>query len=334
MAEDFQMGNGNWWESSRNDFDGEITPATSTGANNTGRALANQMLGLGLSSETTDWNQALLPGEKNKSSFRSMLEEDTMSTSDFHRGDFSFGQTHFMSRVGPTDDVGAVTSSQNLSTGFMSLLMSEKFHQPSENQNHPMMNNYTYPITSTTGYGVADSSQLQLTNLNTPIWSAPAPEPPAVRPGGQSSFFPIDQFGSSLMRKDQNASNKRSRSETPSSLPAFKVRKEKMGDRITALQQLVSPFGKTDTASVLTETIEYIKFLHEQIGALSSPYTKSGAPIQHQQQGSSKNKLDPEGPREDLRSRGLCLVPVSSTFPVTNETTVDFWAPTFGGSFK
>lgn len=76
--------------------------------------------------------------------------------------------------------------------------------------------------------------------------------------------------------------------------------KVKLGDRITALQQIVSPFGKveidfcfiqfsvnffnfifrllstiidnnynsyfqTDTASVLTETIGYIKFLQEQI---------------------------------------------------------------------
>ncbi|GER53360.1 basic helix-loop-helix (bHLH) DNA-bindingsuperfamily protein [Striga asiatica] len=316
MAEDFQMGNGNWWESSRNDFHGEITPAASDQSSN-GRALANQMLGLGLSSETTDWNQALLPGEK--------------ATSDFHQ-DFSFDQSHFMSRAGPNNN-STITGSQNLSTGFMSLLMSEKFQQPNENQ--PMLNNYTYPITSTTtGYGVADSSQLQSTNINTPLWSGPTNEPPAVRPGGQSCFFPTEQFGSSLMRKDQNVSNKRSRSETPSALPAFKVRKEKMGDRITALQQLVSPFGKTDTASVLSETIEYIKFLHEQIGALSSPYTKSGAPIHHQQS-SSKNKLDPEGPREDLRSRGLCLVPISSTLPVTHDqTTVDFWAPTFGGSFR
>lgn len=36
----------------------------------------------------------------------------------------------------------------------------------------------------------------------------------------------------------------------------------------------------------------------------------------------------------DLRSRGLCLVPVSSIFPVTQDTTVDFWTPTFGGTFR
>lgn len=43
---------------------------------------------------------------------------------------------------------------------------------------------------------------------------------------------------------------------------------------------------------------------------------------------------DGDGSRQDLRSRGLCLVPVSSTFPVTHETAVDFWTPTFGGTFR
>ncbi|KAG8078168.1 hypothetical protein GUJ93_ZPchr0007g5454 [Zizania palustris] len=43
------------------------------------------------------------------------------------------------------------------------------------------------------------------------------------------------------------AATKRPRIEAPSPLPTFKVRKEKLGDRITALQQLVSPFGKVRT---------------------------------------------------------------------------------------
>ncbi|KAH7658799.1 Myc-type basic helix-loop-helix (bHLH) domain-containing protein [Dioscorea alata] len=55
----------------------------------------------------------------------------------------------------------------------------------------------------------------------------------------------------------------------------FKVRKEKLGDRIAALQQLVSPFGKTDTASVLMEAIGYIKFLQDQVETLSVPYMRS-----------------------------------------------------------
>ncbi|MED6134166.1 hypothetical protein PIB30_034694 [Stylosanthes scabra] len=122
---------------------------------------------------------------------------------------------------------------------------------------------------------------------------------------------------------------KRTRIETPSPLPTFKVRKEKLGDRITALQQLVSPFGKTDTASVLHEAIEYIKFLHDQVNVLTTPYMKNGAPIQHQQV--CDNGKD-SGAKQDLRIRGLCLVPVASTFPMATETTADFWTPTFGGA--
>lgn len=69
-------------------------------------------------------------------------------------------------------------------------------------------------------------------------------------------------------------------------------RKDKVGERISALQQIVSPYGKvtfsvnkilkqikrtnfsliffasmpqTDTASVLLDTMHYIEFLHEQV---------------------------------------------------------------------
>ncbi|KAG6423528.1 hypothetical protein SASPL_113927 [Salvia splendens] len=120
---------------------------------------------------------------------------------------------------------------------------------------------------------------------------------------------------------------KRERIETPSPMPTFKVRKEKLGDRVTALQQLVSPFGKTDTASVLHEAIDYIKLLHDQVTVLSTPYLKNGPPPLQCQQ-------DQEEPIKDLKSRGLCLVPISSTFPVATETTADFWMPTFGASFR
>ncbi|KAA8515433.1 hypothetical protein F0562_018956 [Nyssa sinensis] len=190
---------------------------------------------------------------------------------------------------------------------------------------------------------------------NTPFWNASAAAPNDLR----ASFFPSrpSQFLPSTFREKPNCTNltskrsneevrdsssvvkkssstepsfKRPRIETPSPLPTFKVRKEKLGDRITALQQLVSPFGKTDTASVLHEAIEYIKFLHDQVSVLSTSYMKNGAVIQHQQ--ASDKLKDPEGAKQDLRSRGLCLVPISSTFPVANyEPTADFWTPTFGG---
>uniref|UniRef100_A0A0R0JS25 BHLH domain-containing protein n=1 Tax=Glycine max TaxID=3847 RepID=A0A0R0JS25_SOYBN len=192
------------------------------------------------------------------------------------------------------------------------------------------------------------NNQLHFTN-NAPFWNANSE--PAIK-DSRSSFIPslhppfstsnfdvqskniseVRDSGGVVKKSGSEAAPKRPRNETPSPLPAFKVRKEKMGDRITALQQLVSPFGKTDTASVLSEAIEYIKFLHEQVTVLSTPYMKSGAPIQHQQ--SSGKSKESEGPKQDLRSRGLCLVPVSSTFPVTHEPTVEYWTPTFGGTYR
>ncbi|KAJ6774568.1 TRANSCRIPTION FACTOR BHLH83-RELATED [Salix purpurea] len=51
----------------------------------------------------------------------------------------------------------------------------------------------------------------------------------------------------------------------PRSCLTLKVRKEKLGDGIAALQWLVAPYGKSDTASVLTEAIGYIQFLHDQV---------------------------------------------------------------------
>ncbi|RLM73217.1 hypothetical protein C2845_PM15G23050 [Panicum miliaceum] len=127
---------------------------------------------------------------------------------------------------------------------------------------------------------------------------------------------------------------KKPRLETPSPLPTFKVRKEKLGDRITALQQLVSPFGKTDTASVLHETIEYIKFLHAQVGALSAPYLKNGHQVQVPQLKSSSPEKSKDSHGEiSLKGRGLCLVPISSTFAVASEVPVDLWTP-FGANFR
>ncbi|XP_030446013.2 transcription factor bHLH123 [Syzygium oleosum] len=194
-------------------------------------------------------------------------------------------------------------------------------------------------------------SQLHFSN-NAPFWTASATAMNDVRSTTTTTYFPPSQApfappgfdekpknlteaanpGAVMKKSGGEPAGKRPRNETPSPLPAFKVRKEKMGDRITALQQLVSPFGKTDTASVLTEAIEYIKFLHDQISVLTTPYMKNGGAMPHQQ--TPDKSEDPEGPRPDLRSRGLCLVPVSSTYPVTHDTTVDFWTPTFGGTFR
>ncbi|KAK9102750.1 hypothetical protein Sjap_020004 [Stephania japonica] len=152
---------------------------------------------------------------------------------------------------------------------------------------------------------------------------------------------------------------KKARVQPSSTQTTFKVRKEKLGDRITALHQLVSPFGKTDTASVLLEAIGYIRFLQSQIEALSSPYLGSASGNMRQQsvqgekncifpedpgqllndncmkrRGSVPDKLEIHEPKTDLRSRGLCLVPVSCTVQVGSDNGADFWAPSLGGGFR
>ncbi|CAO2209977.1 unnamed protein product [Urochloa humidicola] len=192
---------------------------------------------------------------------------------------------------------------------------------------------------------------LQFTN-NTPFWNpstgfAAAAEgaaglgtagPPSgqSKPASLASKSALEGAGdaSSIIMKKANTDPtplKKARTGTSSPLPTFKVRKEKLGDRITALQQLVSPFGKTDTASVLHETIEYIKFLHEQVGSLSAPYLKNRQQMPHLK--ISRDSGEAAAAKGDLTGRGLCLVPISSTFAVASETPVDFWTP-FGAAFR
>ncbi|CAL5058860.1 unnamed protein product [Urochloa decumbens] len=164
----------------------------------------------------------------------------------------------------------------------------------------------------------------------------------------------------------------RTQEPSPAQSTVVKVRKEKLGDRITALHQLVSPFGKTDTASVLLEAIGYIRFLHGQIEALSSPYVGGsnggggGGSISSKQQlheasvHGERHSIFPEDPgqllhdsaskkrgqpeqdgsceeaKKDLRSRGLCLVPVSCTLDVGVDVVAgpaDYWAAAAGPAF-
>ncbi|KAI5059299.1 hypothetical protein GOP47_0025618 [Adiantum capillus-veneris] len=104
--------------------------------------------------------------------------------------------------------------------------------------------------------------------------------------------------------------------EAASKAQASQSQVPKLGEKITALQQLVAPFGKTDTASVLLEAIGYIKFLQEQVNVLSSPYMTA-------------NATNKEG--IDLRSRGLCLVPISCTMNVANSNGADYWISGISG---
>ncbi|CAF2261581.1 unnamed protein product [Brassica napus] len=93
-------------------------------------------------------------------------------------------------------------------------------------------------------------------------------------------------------------------------------RKDKAGDRISALQQIVSPYGKTDTASVLQDALHYIEFLHEQVKVLSAPYLQTMT-------AATQEELE----QYSLRNRGLCLVPMEYTAGVAQSNGADIWAP-------
>ncbi|VVB07478.1 unnamed protein product [Arabis nemorensis] len=95
-----------------------------------------------------------------------------------------------------------------------------------------------------------------------------------------------------------------------------KERKDKVGERISALQQLVSPYGKTDTASVLLEAMQYIQFLQEQVKVLSAPYLQTTNII-------NEEELD----EYSLRSRGLCLFPMEYALGVAQTNGADIWTP-------
>ncbi|XP_065880548.1 transcription factor bHLH110 isoform X1 [Euphorbia lathyris] len=136
--------------------------------------------------------------------------------------------------------------------------------------------------------------------------------------------------------KPTQSAPKKSRLDSRASCPPFKVRKEKLGDRIAALQQLVAPFGKTDTASVLMEAIGYIKFLQNQVETLSVPYMKSSRNKSSRTTQTFQVEEGNEERKKDLRSRGLCLVPLSCMSYVTGDggggSGGGIWPPpNFGG---
>ncbi|XP_011028888.1 PREDICTED: transcription factor bHLH110-like isoform X2 [Populus euphratica] len=166
-----------------------------------------------------------------------------------------------------------------------------------------------------------------------------ASQRPSCRPNKISSTNEMTEAkrpNNSLMepKATQAAAPKKSRLESRVSCPPLKARKEKLGDRIAALQQLVAPFGKTDTASVLMEAIGYIKFLQNQVETLSIPYMKSsGNKTSRSIQAAASNLGDIEEPKRDLRSRGLCLVPLSCMSYVTSDGGGGgIWPPpNFGG---
>ncbi|XP_047250224.1 transcription factor bHLH111 isoform X2 [Capsicum annuum] len=125
---------------------------------------------------------------------------------------------------------------------------------------------------------------------------------------------------------EDNLETNSKRQKNEFSSTTIQVPKMRLGDKITALQQIVSPFGKTDTASVLWETINYVRFLQGQIQLLSHAYMKSNTCKERYWGGFEKNEVD-------LRSKGLCLFPISFTPQIYHENNngSDYLIPSYRG---
>ncbi|KAM3324759.1 transcription factor isoform X1 [Capsicum chacoense] len=125
---------------------------------------------------------------------------------------------------------------------------------------------------------------------------------------------------------EDNLETNSKRQKNEFSSTTIQVPKMRLGDKITALQQIVSPFGKTDTASVLWETINYVRFLQGQIQLLSHAYMKSNTCKERYWGGFEKNEVD-------LRSKGLCLFPISCTPKIYHENNngSDYLIPSYRG---
>ncbi|XP_062190473.1 transcription factor bHLH123-like isoform X2 [Phragmites australis] len=157
---------------------------------------------------------------------------------------------------------------------------------------------------------------------------------PATNSGGGSKGSSAASEGKKKRSEERqgsegNAKKSKNEASSPTSSLKSQMPKVKLGDKITALQQIVSPFGKTDTASVLYEAINYIKWLHEQVQLLSDPYMKTSSSKEYNTWGGLDRKEKSET-EIDLRSRGLCLVPVSCTPQMYRDNNgLDYWTPPY-----
>ncbi|CAA3015472.1 transcription factor bHLH112-like [Olea europaea subsp. europaea] len=253
-----------------------------------------QMMGISFSSSTvTDhWNQDFLQGngisegnyshikQVNRDSGMNYQQQTGIDSSQINQMDWNLKN---FSTAAQNSSFPLNSASDSDTSSFLQTLYDTYSDRPQQllSDNAQAMNfssAINYPVKSNE-FSLSLPKQQPVSHLqfsdNSPFSDALNDNRPSLFPSTQARFpSSLNPLGSEAMETSIEPSFKRSRIETPSPLPTFKIRKEKLGDRITALQQLVSPFGKTDTASVLQEAIEYIRFLHNQV--LSTTYTKNG----------------------------------------------------------
>ncbi|KAL5658231.1 hypothetical protein ACJX0J_031394, partial [Zea mays] len=90
----------------------------------------------------------------------------------------------------------------------------------------------------------------------------------AGAPGGMSQPQAGAAVGGAAAPPRQRVRARRGQATDPHSI-AERLRRERIAERMKALQELVSNANKTDKASMLDEIIDYVKFLQLQVKVLS-----------------------------------------------------------------
>ncbi|RID66298.1 hypothetical protein BRARA_D01453 [Brassica rapa] len=116
---------------------------------------------------------------------------------------------------------------------------------------------------------------------------------------------------------------------------AERLRRERIAERMKALQELVPNGNKTDKASMLDEIIDYVKFLQLQVKAGGSHESASSAVAGgNQPTGNSNDGLtmtehqvaklmeeDMGSAMQYLQGKGLCLMPISLATAISTATS-------------
>eukprot|EP00850_Spirogloea_muscicola_P021422 SM000249S08233 [mRNA] locus=s249:87071:91048:+ [translate_table: standard] len=102
---------------------------------------------------------------------------------------------------------------------------------------------------------------------------------------------------------------------------AARARRRQVNDRIRKLQGLLPSKGRTDVVRMLEEVLEYVKFLQGQVKILSSDPSARQPPSTDL--GTSADKDSKPAPKASLQSRGLCLLPMSTTGMLRLESASD-----------
>ncbi|GJN23017.1 hypothetical protein PR202_gb10632 [Eleusine coracana subsp. coracana] len=122
--------------------------------------------------------------------------------------------------------------------------------------------------------GKADRDAVQLPGLFPPVFGAGV-QPPHLRPNPSPQVFHAQQpkqggvgVGSQPPAPRPKVRARRGQATDPHSI-AERLRRERIAERMRALQELVPNTNKTDRAAMLDEILDYVKFLRLQVKVLS-----------------------------------------------------------------